>query len=113
MRERWRQPAEVLDLGSHPLELVQLSDGRVVRAAEVVYAAETIERMRLGFMCANCLEPFQEAWPERCNVCGVPVATKQAEFFAREFGGVLPLGSATSFERERERLREYVEEEGL
>lgn len=110
MEERWRSPAHILDAGLHPLELVQLNDGRVMRAAEVVFAAETIERMRQGYMCAKCLEPFEQAWPEHCPVCGAPVKGEQAEFFAKEFGGDVPVGSRLSLADERERLRDFEEE---
>lgn len=109
MRERWRRPPEVLDIGTHPLELVQLPDGRVMRQVELVLAAETIERMRLGQLCGKCLEPFEHAWPERCPVCGAPVREKQAEFFAREYGGLVPIGPSVSLETERLRLREFEE----
>ena len=85
MHERWRTPPEVISAGPHPLELIQMPDGRVLRAAEIVLAAQSIERMRQGYLCANCLEVFEQAWPERCGVCGVAVREKQAEFFAREF----------------------------
>jgi hypothetical protein len=64
--ERWRKPAEVLDV-RNVHQGIWLPDGR--------------------------LEPFEHPWPERCHVCGAPVRDKQAEYFAQEFAGEVKLGS--------------------
>lgn len=91
MRERWRKPAEVLDI-EQIHEGVWLPDGRVQGAVRLTLSEDTVERMRLGYMCVKCLEPFEHAWPERCNVCGAPIRDKQAEYFAKQYGGATKLG---------------------
>jgi hypothetical protein len=90
--ERWRKPAEVLDV-RNVHQGIWLPDGRVHGAVEMTMSEDTIERMRLGYLCAKCLEPFEHPWPERCHVCGAPVRDKQAEYFAQEFAGEVKLGS--------------------
>lgn len=87
MPERWRRPAEVLAIEDSPDEGLWLPDGRVLGNVRMTMTKETIERMREGYLCAKCLEPFEQAWPERCHVCGAPVREKQSEYFANEFGG--------------------------
>jgi hypothetical protein len=111
MHERWRRPPQVLDIQQHPLELIQLPDGRVMRAVEITLALEDIERMRLGYLCGRCLEVFEIPWPEYCGACGVSVREKQAEFFAREFGGEAVLGSRVSIDEELASLPERAERE--
>lgn len=110
MAERWRRPAVVLDIEQSPDTALWLPDGRVQGEVRLTLADETVERMRLGYMCAKCLEPFERAWPKRCHVCGAPIRTKQAEYFAREFLGEELLGGAT-LEDELAGLHERAEEE--
>src|SRR5262249_1149466 len=74
--------------------------GRLQGAVQLTLSADTIERMRTGYMCAKCLEPLQHAWPERCPLCGAPIRTEQAEFFAKEFGGEVRLGPSTDWDYE-------------
>lgn len=89
--ERWRRPAKVLDV-EHVEQGIWLPDGRVHGEVKLTFDPETIGRMRAGYMCVKCLEPFEQAWPVRCNVCGAPIRDRQAEFFAREYAGEEQLG---------------------
>lgn len=110
MLERWRQPAGVIAIEEQEHEGIWLPDGRVQGNVRLVVDGETIERMRLGYMCVKCLEPFEVAWPERCPICGAPIRDKQAEFFAEEFGGKEPI-KGFSLADERERMHEQIERE--
>ena len=111
MTERWRRSAVVLDI-EQLQQGIWLPDGRVQGAAKLVLDEESKERMRLGRLCAKCLEPFEHAWPERCNVCGAPIRSEQTEFFAREFDGVEQLGPSSTLEQEVVTFRERAEREG-
>jgi hypothetical protein len=93
--ERWRKPAEVLAV-EETHQGIWLPDGRVQGVPKFVFSDETADRMRSGYMCANCQEPFEQPWPERCHVCHVSVRKGQAEFFAREFGGTERVGPASN-----------------
>jgi predicted amidophosphoribosyltransferase len=75
----------VLSLEPQPDEGIWLPDGRVHGNVRMVVTRETLERMRAGYICAKCLEPFEQSWPERCHVCGAPIRTEQAAYFAREY----------------------------
>lgn len=84
--ERWRQWEP--PLATEPVHQgIWLPDGRVLGEAQITWSADMIERFRTGYKCMNCLEPQERAWPERCGVCGFPMRTGQAEFFAAEFEG--------------------------
>jgi hypothetical protein len=69
--------------------------------------------MRLGYVCMKCLEPFEIAWPERCHVCGAPIRTKQAEFFALEHDPHIVDLRPTDWSDEIESLDERVRKEGI
>jgi hypothetical protein len=103
--ERWRKPAGVLDIDPSG-EVTITSDGRIQRIPTLVLDAETVERMRLGYMCVKCLEPFQVPWPVRCHVCGAPIAREQRAYFEREFAGDVHMGSRVSIEDELASLPE-------
>ena len=90
MAERWRNWEPPLRI--EPLEQgIWLPDGRVLGESEIAWSDEQIERFRAGYRCVNCLEPQERAWPERCPLCGYPIRTEQASFFAREYGGEIEL----------------------
>lgn len=112
MNERWREPLTVIEANPHPLELVQMPDGRVLRGAEIIYAKDSIERMRLGLACARCGEVFEVAWPRLCPVCRFAVKRDQAAYFEREFAET-EIGSRISLDEEAASIRERVEREGL
>lgn len=106
IQERWRRPVVPLHIEEHGREVIWTPDGRRQRQAVFTLREEDKERMRLGYVCAKCLEPFEHAWPERCHQCGVAVRRDQAAFFAREFDPK-PLDlTRTDWEAELERLKE-------
>ena len=109
MSERWRKPLGVLAIEGSD-EAIVTSDGRTMRNPSFVFDAESVERLRLGYACIKCLEVFETPWPERCPTCGAPIASKQREYFAREYAGHVELGPSTTLEEERARLREYEED---
>ena len=116
MAERWRRPVIPLEIEQQPTQVIDLSDGRQLGDATLILRKEDIERMRLGYVCIKCLEPFERAWPKHCPVCGSPVRTEQAAYFAREYESKsVHLGPTTTLEEERagleERRRKAEEEE--
>jgi hypothetical protein len=104
-RPRWARP--VVPLAIEPVDQVLvLGDGRRQAEVQLVLSEEDVERMRQGYVCAKCLQVFERPWPERCFACGAPIRTKQAEYFAREYGGEVVLGSRISLADELARLKE-------
>ena len=111
MAERWRKPVIPLELEQHSSQGIWLPDGRVHGDVVMTLESSDVDRVRAGFVCMKCLEPFEQAWPLRCPVCGAPVREKQADYFAREYGGIERLGPTTSLEEERGRIEEYRRKE--
>lgn len=111
MAERWRKPVVPLAVETHDSEGILLPDGRVHRQAVLALRPEDIDRMRAGYVCVKCLEPFEQAWPERCPVCGAPIRREQAAYFARELGEAMQLGSSVSLADELDALPERVAKE--
>ena len=110
--ERWREPLPIIEANPHPLELVHMPDGRVLRGVEIIMARDGIERIRLGLACINCFELFPASWPDSCPVCRFPVKREQARIFAREFAEA-HVGPRTSLEDEAAGIRERAEREGV
>lgn len=105
MAERWNKP--VIPIALEPVDQgLFLADGRRLGILAPVLSPEDVERARQGYICLRCLQWFEKPWPEKCFVCGAPIRTKQAEYFAREFGGEIQLGPSTSLDDELEALRE-------
>lgn len=110
MAERWRTPVVPLEV-EYQEQALWLPDGRIQRVAGFTLRPDDVERMRTGYACAKCLEPFEQAWPEHCPVCGAPIRSEQAAYFAREYGGEQHLGPRTTLAEELETLPERQEEE--
>lgn len=111
MAERWRKPVVPLDISEQADQGIWLPDGRVQGGVTLTLNPEDVDRMRAGFVCAKCLEPFEEAWPERCHSCGAPIRSEQAAYFAREYGGSERLGPSRTLEEELEGIHERAERE--
>lgn len=89
----------------NPKKLMHLPDGRVFVENEVTITAEQADRMWAGYMCAACLEPFIEAYPETCPLCGFAVRAEQRKQLERDFVGVDPTQvSGFPLDRELEHL---------
>lgn len=86
------------------------ADGRMMPGLNVAMCDEDVDRTRLGFKCIRCFEPFETAWPKTCGVCGYPVATHQAEQFARVYEGYDPnLRTGIDWDAEADRLEDRAE----
>jgi hypothetical protein len=109
--ERWRRPVVPLDISEQPDQGFWLPDGRRLGGATFALKPEDISRMRAGYVCAKCFEPFERAWPERCNFCGAPVRTEQAAYFAREYGGEERLHQGVDLNEELGTLEERARKE--
>jgi Rubrerythrin len=71
LAERWRKPLVPLLIEPLP-EGIWLPDGRVQGQVSFTLLSTDIDRLRSGYACAKCLEVFEQAWPERCPLCGAP-----------------------------------------
>lgn len=104
------RPLKVLH--HEPSDQGYMVNGRLVRAERIVYDRESTERIRQGYACAKCMEPFETAWPRSCPFCGAPVAARQSEYLARELDiQIMQIGPRTSLAEELAGLHERVAEE--
>lgn len=108
MSERWRKAADIGAVEHDPTNVLIIG-GRPLLDADVTVSTETLERMKSGYMCAQCFEPHEKPFPETCIVCGFPMRNMQAERIASEYGGEKWLGPSMSNADEFERMAEENE----
>jgi hypothetical protein len=61
--------------------------GRWMRDVDLSLDPEWVERIRTGYMCIECFEPAEHAWPDRCRMCGFRIEGDQAAEYARRYLG--------------------------
>lgn len=93
------------------MEVHETAEGsRLMPGLNVAMCDDDVERTRQGYKCIRCYEPFENAWPRHCNVCGFPVATHQAEQFARVYKGYDPtLRTGADLDAAADRMAERQE----
>ena len=106
--ERWRRPATVYGVEEDSSFVEDEADGRTFGGVRMTVSAETLERLRLGRLCAKCLEPQEEAMPVRCRLCGFGIRSQQRAWFEHYFRGIELIGSRLSLDDELERLKEEM-----
>lgn len=84
---RWNEPVRPLRWVRDIDHVLTWPDGRTQRIEMPVFRWSDIQRMRQGYVCANCFEPQEQAFPEKCSVaqCGFPMRERQSEFLARNY----------------------------
>lgn len=107
MNERWRRPVIPIAI-EESIEQIKIEGGREYRHYEYALKPEDVERIRLGYVCANapCFEPHPEPFPEKCNACGFPMRELQMIRIEREFVGDRWVGSRETLEDELARMTE-------
>jgi hypothetical protein len=82
---RWAGEANTLDCVEGDA-LIQMPSGETMVDVKVSVDRDTYERLLAGRLCANCFEPQEEAFPERCEAtrlpngetrCGYPIRDRQ------------------------------------
>lgn len=89
-----------VELEPDPDHVVIGSDGTVREHVNHIMSERMVGEVQSGYRCIQCLEFFEEAWPEKCHVCGFAVSDKQGTRFGREFVGNIRLGPSTTTEEE-------------
>lgn len=108
--DRWREPVEIVSIESDASRTVRFgNDERQQRDYEVIVTEDSFERMRQGYMCAQCYEPFAQPFPEQCNVCRFEVANKQLHQLEETYIGETWVGSKQTIHDELEELAEKNE----
>lgn len=108
MTERWREPPTVLEAEPSLGRSVRFEgdDRGEMEDFDLTLDENTVERIRLGYICVDCLEPQQTPFPEACSLCGFPMLAEQVVRFARIYRGVEVLGPSVSIADEIERVNE-------
>lgn len=101
--DRWRKPVRVAAIEPSG-NRVRIGD-REYADYDVTAPAEDIARMRHGYVCPHCMEPFETPFPEACCVCGL-AGRDMPEWFAATYGGEKWIGPRESLSDELERLKE-------
>lgn len=77
---RWRKPVDVIDMAESEA-LIQMPSGEIMGDIVATVSDETLARMRAGYVCANCFEPFETPFPEVCNAMKLPDGTVVGCFY--------------------------------
>ncbi len=108
MTERWRKPVRIDSI--QPSGDVVLIGDRLVQEEEVILAdPQDLVRMRQGYVCPNCFEPFETPYPERCVVCGLNVRQAASQFLEQHYQGETFLGPRESYDDEIASMQERSE----
>lgn len=103
---RWRMPIRPI-LVENTNEGAVTFDGNVFRAPyNATFHTYDIGRLKHGYGCLRCWQPFEAPFPAACNVCGYGVAEHQVRDLEQEFQGEKWVGPTTSLADEFERMIE-------
>lgn len=89
--------------------------GNVHRTVNWVLTPDEYEQVKQGYRCVHCMEPFDEAFPEACNLCSFPVRAEQTRRLELESQGERWYGPSPDDplgDEERER-REWRKRTGI
>ena len=86
-----------------------LYDGREVSPVIKVVPEEEFPAMRAGYICAQCIEELDRAFPENCPVCNFPMRDHQAEYLGRMYVGNRQIGPSTTLADEALTMQEMRE----
>jgi len=93
-------------------ELVFYEDDRAPRSpVHMVLSEFDVGRLAAGYICLQCKEDLDVAFPDECPVCHYRMAERQAEDFAKQFKGTTHLGPSTTIADERMIMDELRERE--
>lgn len=86
--ERWRRPIRVVEIDEEVVGVYKDKDGTLhYRPTFVLESKDDFDRIRLGYACIKCLEPFERPFPDECPACRFQVCRDQQEWFDAEMKG--------------------------
>lgn len=102
MTERWRKPI-VPAYVEHDIEAYDVIEGHIVRALKWTLTPDDLNRIKQGYACLNCMEPFEEPRTRGlCPLCRYNLADTLIDLYRQDRGGE-HVGPLTTLEEERER----------
>jgi DNA-directed RNA polymerase subunit RPC12/RpoP len=87
-------------------QIAQLSDGRWVKDAAIVVPPHVVEEITAGYRCLVCHDVVEEAFPEKCPVCGFPMKERQLEQLEKTNLGEMQVGPTPLDTLDEEREQE-------
>ena len=87
-----------------------LTGGSRERSCSIV-PEEDFPMLRQGYVCAQCIEELDVAFPEHCPVCNFPMRERQTEYIAKAYVGNVKTGPSTTLEEEQLIMQEMRERE--
>ncbi len=107
----WHQKSPYAGVKNDPHELI-VQNGRVTEGVNKTYTREAFEEIRLGRRCIMCDEPQVKAeMPEKCSLCGFPMAEQQHRYLAAMDQGEEWVGTTINFREEIDRMDAELEQE--
>jgi len=88
-----------------------MPDGRKMERPLFALTEEQVERIRLGYICLQCLEAHDSPFPDQCAVCGFPMREHQTTQFAADMRGKIRFGQQTTDEEEYQMAEEQIQRE--
>ena len=100
-----------MTITDEPGEMLYYNDGRPPQIAATVALddPEDMERMKQGYVCAQCFEDLDTPFPDECPVCHFPMREEQSDFLAKRFVGDVWVGPSTTLEDEQAIMLEMRE----
>lgn len=114
----YRPPVKIIGTEIDTENLVITKDGDIRHSNRVIIAESDgvdadgnayvgIDALKSGYYCAKCLEPQDEAFPEKCWLCGFAMRDKQGEFFAKGYQGNVRVGPNSTLDTEMAAMEEW------
>lgn len=101
---RWSKPANIAGVRESP-DAVEVRNGKPRREIEWTLGdQDTEDRVRLGYLCMNCMEPHEQPFPEMCAVCKFPMREHQRRLFEIRHKGERHIGPSVKLSDEFDRL---------
>lgn len=84
------------DVGSFQV----MPDGRRMERTLFGLTEEQVGRIRAGYVCLQCLEDHDVAFPDACVVCRYPMRERQTADFQQDYRGEIKFGPSTTIDDE-------------
>lgn len=105
--ERWAEPVNRVDVEEAGKSFIY--KGIHYNVPTYILTPRQVERVRLGYVCINCLEQHPVPYPEKCHVCPFPMREIQDRVFEGMYLGEVRVGPSTNLDEEMEIAQEIVD----
>lgn len=107
--ERWRIPLRISAVEPDLLGVMTIAGRRYSNVDVTLEDDDDFDRLCEGYVCAQCFEPQEQAFPKACGVCGFKMRDEQTERLGLAFKGEKWIGPRESNDDELLRMMEENE----